>query len=389
MKILVVHNHYLERGGEDEVVDAEIKLLEERGHQVVIYEKSNEEVNRRSLAKRIFFSLFEMGFSKSVYSQVREIVRRERPDIAHIHNIFFLITPSVYYALKDANVPIVQTLHNYRFFCLRGTFFNKGKVCEKCKGMKLLEGILKGCWRNSRIFSCLLAKLLYGSGAFIGKIDSFIALSKFSRDKFMELGLEGKSIYLKPNFLALQATEGRDYNYALFVGRLVDYKGVNTLINALGIGPSFNLKIVGDGPLRQNVRSLVSSNKNIEWLGKLPRNLVFEKIKNSSFLIFASECYENMPLAIIEGFAFSKPVLASNLGAVRELVIDGVNGILFEPGNAKDLAEKAAYLFTHKTERLEMGKNANKFYQSRFNIEDNYKELLGIYERTIKLKGVK
>ncbi len=128
MKILIIHNHYLEKGGEDEVVNAETKLLTERGHKVILYEKSNEHIRSMPFFKKLFFFLRELNFSRTTYKEVKEIIKREKPDIAHIHNIFICVTPSVYFALKEENVPIVQSLHNYRFFCIKGTFFDQGAV---------------------------------------------------------------------------------------------------------------------------------------------------------------------------------------------------------------------------------------------------------------------
>ncbi|MCX5695216.1 MAG: glycosyltransferase family 4 protein [Candidatus Omnitrophica bacterium] len=387
MKILIIHNHYLEKGGEDGVVSAEAKLLEGKGHKVVLYEKSNEYIKRLPLFKKLIFILLELNFSKTVYREVKEIVKREKPDIAHIHNVFFRITPSVYFALKEENVPIVQSLHNYRFFCLRGTFFNNGAVCEKCKNKQFFNAVIRKCWRNSFFPPLFLANLLYKGKSFLKNIDSYIVTSKFSRDKFIELGLEEERMFLKVNFLTSEP-EGniQDCNYALFLGRLVDYKGIETLMKAFEIGPSFNLKIIGDGPLKREVQSFASSRNNVEWLGRIKKDSVLEVIKNSSFVIFPSECYENMPLVLMESFSFSKPVLASRLGAIKEFVIDGVNGILFEPGNVRDLAAKISYLFSHNKERTEMGKNANKIYREQFNKEKNYKDLMSIYTGTINSK---
>lgn len=387
MKILLIHNHYLEKGGEDEVVKAETKLLAEHGHKVILYEKSNEHIKRLPFFKKLIFSLFELGFSKAVYREIKEIIKREKPDIAHVHNVFICITPSVYFALSEEHIPIVQTLHNYRFFCIRGLFFDKGGACEKCKDKQFFNGVIKKCWNNSFFLSFCLAKLLHRRESFLKNIDSFIAISRFSRDKFIELGIEKERIFLKGNFVTIEPEENnQDRNYALFLGRLVDYKGIETLMRAFKTDPSFNLKIVGDGPLRKEVQRFASSRKNIEWLGQISRESVLETIKNSSFVIFPSECYENMPLVIVESFAFSKPVIASNLGAIKELVIDGANGLLFEPGNELDLAAKISYLFSHNNERIEMGKGANKIYRERFNKENNYRDLMDIYARTINLK---
>lgn len=387
MKILIAHNHYLEKGGEDEVVNAEIRLLEEHGHKVILYEKSNEHIKRLPFFKKFCFIFLELSFSKAVYKEVKEVIRREKPDIAHVHNIFICITPSIYIALKEEKIPIVQTLHNYRFFCLKGTFFNKKKICEKCKNKQFFHAVIGRCWRRSFALSCFLAKLLYRLDTFLKNIDSYIVLSKFSRDKFIELGLEKQKIHLKTNFLISEPNgNGQDYNYALFIGRLVGYKGVETLIKAFETTPSFNLKIIGDGPLREEISSIAFSHNNIEWLGRLNKDSVFEIIKNSSFLIFPSEWYETMGMVMLESFVLSKPVLASNLGAIKEFVINGVNGILFEPGNVKDLAAKIFYMSSHKEERMEMGKNAYKIYRDRFNKEKNYEDLIAIYTKTINSK---
>ena len=390
MKILVIHNHYLEKGGEDEVFAAEVKLLEEHGHKVILYEKTNEYIKNLPFFKKLFFALTEPSFSKAVYKEIKEIVKKEKPDIAHIHNIFVCITPSVYVALKEEGVPIVQTLHNYRFFCSKGTFFNNGKICEKCSNGNFFNGVVRKCWRNSFLLSFFLAKLLYSWNSFFKIIDSYIVLSKFSRDKFVGLGIEKWKMYLKANFLITEPeVDNQDHNYAVFIGRLVDYKGVKTLMKAIRINPSFNLKIIGDGPLRKEVHDCVSAYDNVECLGRLDKGSVFKIISNASFIIFPSECYETMGMVILESFASAKPILASRLGAIKEFIIDGVNGVLFEPGNAEDLAAKISYLFSHSEERIEMGRNANRIYQERFNKEKNFQDLMSIYIKTINKKESK
>ncbi|MDD5109208.1 MAG: glycosyltransferase [Candidatus Omnitrophica bacterium] len=386
MKILVIHNHYLEKGGEDEVFNAEVKLLEEHGHKVILYEKTNEYIKSLPFLKKFIFAFTEPSFSKTVYEEIKEIVKKEKPDIAHVHNIFICITTSVYAALKEEGIPIVQTLHNYRFFCSKGTFFNNGVICERCKNRNFFNGVVRKCWRNSFFLSFFSARLLDKWGSFFKNIDSYIVLSKFSRDKFVELGLDGQRMYLKTNFLTTEPTGiKQDRNYAVFIGRIVDYKGIGTLMKAFKINPTFNLKIIGDGPLNNEVRDCAATYDNVECLGQLNRDSVFKVINNSSFIIFPSECYENMPMVILESFASSKPVLASKLGSIKEFVIDGVNGVLFEPGNAEDLAAKISYLFSHNEERIQMGENANLIYREKFNKENNYRDLEVIYRRTIEI----
>ncbi|MDD5465398.1 MAG: glycosyltransferase family 4 protein [Candidatus Omnitrophica bacterium] len=389
MKVLIIHNHYLEKGGEDEVFSAEAKVLEERGHKVIRYEKSNEYIKSLPFFRKVIFILLRLNFSRVVYKEIKEIIKKEKPDIAHIHNIFFYITPAVYYALKEEDIPVVQSLHNYRFFCLKGIFFRKGKVCERCKDKRFFHAVVGRCWNSSFILSFFLAKLIFKRNPFFKNADSYIATSRFSRNKFIEFGLEEQRMHLKPNFLTIEPESGsQEHNYALFIGRLVDYKGVETLMGAYNLNPAFNLKIIGDGPLKERVYDFSSSYDNVEFLGKIDRDLLLKTIRGASFIIFPSECYENMPLVIMESFALSKPVLASNLGAIKEFVIDGFSGVLFEPGNINDLAAKITYLFFHNKERMEMGKNANKIYRDQFNEEKNYYDLINIYEKTIKFKKI-
>ena len=392
MKILVIHNYYLEKGGEDNAVLAEINLLREYGNEVVIYKKKNQDLEKESFFRKLMFLIFEMEFSKKVYREVKGLLKSEKPDVAHVHNVFVNITPSIYKALNDEGIPIVQSLHNYKFFCLKATFFRRGFICEKCKNSKFFKGVLRRCWRDSAVLSYFLSRTIRKLSSFIKYIDTFIALSNFSKNKFVELGLEEQRIFVKKNFMEIgQITEGEkaDQDFALFVGRLVDYKGVKTLIDAFKAKPLLKLKIVGEGPLRNLVQDYISSHNNVQWLGELSRDAVFEEISKSSFSIFASECYETMGLVIMESFAFSKPVLASNLGGVKEFIIDGLNGLLFNPGDVVDLAAKADYLFSHKKERMKMGENANKVYKEQFDKEKNYRDLINIYSETIKLSRIK
>lgn len=392
MKVLVIHNYYLERGGEDLVVQAEIDLLREHGHEVITYQKKSRDLEEKSFLRKLIFMIFEMGFSNKIYKEVRQLLSKEKPDIAHLHNIFINITPSVYKALYDEGIPMVQTLHNYRLFCLKATFFRRGCICEDCFEQELSIGVLRKCWRNSLFLSYFLARAVGMSRSLVKHVDTFIALSNFSKNKFVEFGLDGDSIFVKNNFIEtgpIAERERVDQDYALFAGRIVDYKGVKTLIDAFRLKSSLKLKIAGEGPLRDILEDSTLSYNNIEWLGELSRERLFEQIRKASFIVFPSECYETMGMVIMESFAFSKPVLASNLGGVKEFIIDGQNGLLFKPGDPADLALKADYLFSHKDDRLKMGERANKVYKERFDKESNYRELINIYGETIKLNSNK
>ena len=202
MKILVVHNHYRLRGGEDTVFDAECRMLEEGGHTVVRYERTNLDVPRGVLG-RVRTALGTV-WSRRSYREVRELIRRERPDVMHCHNTFPLISPSVYYAAAAEGVPVVQTLHNYRLACLNGYLFREGHVCERCLGRAPWRGVCLRCYRGSLAASATVAAMLLvhrALGTWRRKVTRYIALTEFSKAKFIEAGLPADKITVKPNVL--------------------------------------------------------------------------------------------------------------------------------------------------------------------------------------------
>lgn len=388
MKILIIHNHYLEEGGEDQVVSSEIKMLKDFGHKVLFYERSNKELDFFTTFKKIKFLTKDIVWSKAVYGEIKELIKKERPDIAHIHNIFILLTPSVYDALSDEDIPIVQTLHNYRLVCANGLFYRDNKICEECIDGNFTPSIIHHCWRNSFILTSFIKKMLdahFKKGTFKQKIDAYIALSEFSKNKFIEAGLLREKIFIKPNFTEVYAAERDGFdNYALFAGRLANYKGLNTLISAYQrLGAGYNLKVIGDGPLLNGLKQNSERMKNVQLLGRLPTDTVIEYIKKSSFLIFPSECYENMPRVILESFACGVPVLASNIGAIKELIKDRITGLLFKAGDIEDLATKIKELIDNKELLIQMGRNARRDYEENYTVEKNYKILMDIYTTTM------
>ncbi len=393
MKILIVHNHYLEKGGEDEVVDSEARMLEKFGHKVIFYKRSNKEINNLSFYKKLRFLTQDIIWSKQSYKELKDIIKKEKPDIAHIHNIFIAITPSVYYALSEENIPIVQTLHNYKLICPNGVLYRDGKICEQCRGADFTLSVTHKCWKGSYFLSYFLARALrthFKKKTFGDKIDCYIALSEFSKNKFVEAGFPEKKLFIKPNFLELNAGKRNNtQNFALFVGRLVDYKGVSTLISAFKKLDGRCLKIIDDGPLYKELKRKAKNIINADLLGKLPYPKTIEYIKNSNFLVFPSECYETFGRVIIEAFACGIPVIASRLGAMAQIIEDRRTGLHFRPGDPADMAAKAEWAWTHKKEMEEMGREARKEYERKYTAEKNYEILMNIYKLAIKREKIK
>jgi glycosyltransferase involved in cell wall biosynthesis len=389
MKILVIHNRYQHRGGEDSVVDAEIQLLSAAGHEVVCYQRHNHQLEITNSITAAFAGIGTIWASTS-YKAISELLAREKPDLAHFHNTFPLISPSGYYACRQYGIPVVQTLHNYRLLCPQATFFREGRACEDCLHRRVPWPAVKGaCYRDSRLAtSAVCAMLLVHRllNTWTEKVNLYIALSEFSRGKFIEGGLPSQTICVKPNFVSDLGPRSENGGYAVYVGRLSPEKGPELLQRAWKNGNiSVPLKILGDGPLRPTLeaKSEQLHLTHITFEGWVERSRALEFIKRALFLIFPSTCYENFPVAIAEAYSCGVPVIASRLGAIAEIVRDRVTGILFEPGNAEDLAAKVEWAWSHPGELRQMGKAARAEYEGKYTPERNYEILMRIYQKAI------
>lgn len=385
MKILIAHNYYQQPGGEDGCVASEAALLEMHGHNVFQYSLHNDSINaigRFQVAARTIWS-------QPAYHEMRALIRLHRPQIVHFHNTFPLISPAAYYAAQAENTRVVQTLHNFRLLCPNALFFRDGRVCEDCLGKSIpWPGVVHKCYRGSRAASAAVAAMLVAHRALESwqkVVDVFIALSQFSRNKFIQGGLPADKIAVKPNFVnrdpGLGAGTGE---YGLYVGRLSAEKGLETLLKAWTVlRRNVPLKIVGDGPLAAMVETAVAQDSRIEWLGRKSAEEVNALIGAARFLVCPSNCYENFPRVIVEAFATGTPVVASNMGAMAELVDHGRTGLRFEPGNATDLASTVEQLLADLPALSRMRQATRQEYKEKYTVESNYRFLMAIYERIL------
>jgi glycosyltransferase involved in cell wall biosynthesis len=390
VKILVVHNTYQQRGGEDAVVGAEARLLEANGHAVVRYERHNDELRGRGALAGIGAAVETVWSSRSL-RDLRELADRERPDIAHFHNTFPLISPSAYYACAEAGVPVVQTLHNYRLCCPAAKFLRDGKVCEACIGRTVAwPGVVHGCYRGSRAATAAAAAMLAvhrGMGSWQTKVDVYIALSEFARRKFVEGGLPAERIRVKPNFVAGDpALKQQPGSYVLFVGRLSEEKGPQLLPSVWrSMRTKIPLRIAGSGPLLETLSHEIreSSLAEIELTGSRTPDEVRALMHGARFLVFPSMWYEGFPMTVAEAFAGGLPVIAPRLGSMTEIVQDGVTGLQFDCGNTADLAAKVEWAWNHPEELARMGRAARAEYEARYQPSKNYDMLIDIYRQAI------
>lgn len=394
MKILICHNYYQDRGGEGQTVIADKELLESRGHNVIVFSKDNREISGCGYLQKfkLFFSSF---FSFSVYKQVREIVKDQKPDVAHIHNIFPLISPSIYYVLKKHNIPVVQTVHNYRFLCSNGLLLdNKGRICERCKSGNFFNAIFKKCYRDGYLQTTMMSLVLFlhrKIKTFVNKIDVFISPSEFLKRKLIEGRIPESKIVVEPHFIKCEEIKpSYEFdNYVVFIGRLSREKGLFTLIDAVK-GLSLKLKIIGAGPLEGALKKKMKDEKigNVKFLGYKKGNELKYEIEKTMAIVVPSEWYEVFGRVIIEAFALGKPIIGAKIGGIPELVENGKIGYLFRSGNFVELKNKILAFCENKDMITIMGKKARRFVEENFNPEKHYQKLMEIYQVAIKGKSL-
>ncbi|HYD97613.1 MAG TPA: glycosyltransferase [Noviherbaspirillum sp.] len=379
MKILVAHNLYQQRGGEDVVVDAEVALLRGSGHDVELYHLHNDALNHMSRARAAASAIW----SPSSASDVEALCERFRPDVIHVHNTFPLISPSLYWAAARLGVPVVQTLHNFRLLCPQAIFLRDGKICEDCIGKVPWRSVTRKCYRDSAVQSAVITTMLTthrALGTYRDRVTRYIALNKFARNKYIEGGLPAERFRIKPNFVpsyGMPSWEGRAGG--LYVGRLSSEKGLDVLGAAVRLYRDAQVDVIGGGPLEQTARTAFGERS----LGYRPFPEILQRMGRARYLVLPSICYENSPRTIVEAFSCGLPVIASRLGALADIVKDGVTGLLFNPGDAADLSQKLAWADAHPEQLLRMGQAARAEYEAEYTPEHNYEMLMDIYEDAI------
>jgi len=386
MRVLLAHNFYRSGtpGGEDNAYRQERALLEDNGVGVVTFERSNDDVSRTNPIEMLRTAV-TMSWSRQVYRELSSLLREARPDIAHFHNTFPLISPSAYAACHDAGVPVVQTLHNYRFVCAAATLYRDGFTCEKCLGRSPWPGVLHRCYRGSSAGSTAVAWMLDSNrdrGTYLRLVDRYIALTNFAAGKFVEGGLPAERIVVKPNFVVTDRQPGQGGGgYVVYAGRLSIEKGVMTLLEGWRQLPDVKLVIVGEGPLRGEMeRFVVQHGLPVEFLGLQPRERVIDIIASADLEVVTSEWYEGFPLVIVEAYAVGTPVVCSRIGSLVEIVPDGETGFMYEQGNASALARTVRSALGDPVRLKEMRARARRRYVTHFTPERNFSMLTEIYQ---------
>ena len=409
MKILQINKYYHGRSGSDLYVVNVSSMLKKHVHKVIhlaMKHKENLPTNHskffvqnieyeKEIKKGIFrkiYIFFKIIYSFEARNKLLKLITRENPDIAHVHKFSNTLTPSILYALKEKDLPVVQTLHDYRTVCPNYSMydFNRFELCEDCKGHKYYNAVKRKCQKSSYLISLNIAiesYLYHFLRTYERTIDLFISPSSFLRKKMIEFGINGNKIIHIPNFVNSNeyTPNYSNSNYILYFGRLEKHKGIKTLISAMKYVKTSKLYVVGEGSYRNRLERYSKNNniRNVVFLEFVTRKKLLELIKYSLFTILPSEWYENCPISVLESFALGKPVIGANIGGIPELIEEGRTGILFKSGNVDDLAEKINYLLSNKNLVIEMGRNARKMVEEKYNERFHYERLMEAYRKVL------
>jgi glycosyltransferase involved in cell wall biosynthesis len=362
MRILILHSPYLSGSvsGENRVVEDEVRLLRDAGHDVLPYLAERRTEGGMGSLREGFSAIW----SREATRDVRGLLRDHRPDVVHCHNLFPGLSPAVVRLVRDTSSALVMTLHNFRLLCLPATLLRDGKVCEECLGKLPWRGVVHRCYRDSAAGSSALATSI-GIHRALGTFDAvdlYLAVSDFVGAKHIEAGLGVDRVITKSNFAWPAERRRGPGDYFLFAGRLAREKGVRILIDAWQALEA-RLVVVGDGPEAQTLRRMAPD--SVEFRSPVSPDEMPRLLAGARGLVLPSVWYEGAPRSILEAYAAGVPVLASSVGGLPEMVTDAVTGLLFPPENSRALAAAAERL-CDDGESARLGEGAWTAWSERF-----------------------
>ena len=387
MRILLAHSYYAARGGEDAVFETEVSTLRGAGHEVVTYTARTEAPEVRGVRDAVSRGARALWAGR-VGRTLADLIARERPEVAHFHNIFPNLSIAAFAACRSRGVPVVWTLHNYRLGCAAGSLYRNGAPCRLCLRWGPLPAARYACYHDSHLQSGWVAGihwLLRTTGAVQSRVTRFVALSDFSRQQFLDMGLPARRIAVKPNHLGFDpAPRAAAGTTLLYAGRLDETKGLDVVIAALAALPHAQLLIAGVGPHESALRAIAAPlGGRVQFLGQLSPAALYRRLGDARALVLPTRLFENCPMSIIEAFAHGVPVVASSVGSVPELVQDGINGRLAPPGDIAAWQTVLADVLTDRAQAEILGRGARHCFEERFAPAAGVRALERIYAEAI------
>ena len=374
MRFLLVHNNYGKYSGEEAVVDKMAAMFQSHNHTVCFYRLTTEGA-RDTISDKI------KGFTAGIYSHsgvkgIKKILRKDKPDIINVHNLYPFISPAALFECKKAGIPVVMTVHNFRLICPTGLFMRNGKPCEQCLDRKNEWSCIKYNCEHS-IFKSIGYTLrnVYArwTKAYLKNVDMFACITEFQKKKLIEAGYDKNKITVIPNSIdapcSYTPTSGE---YIAYIGRLSYEKGYDLLVEVARKHPEIKFCFAG----AQREKNNTEIPKNVEFKGYLQKKELSKFIQESRFIVIPSRCYEGFPMAILEAACHGKPAIAPNHGGFTEIIGQGENAIgkLFEPGNTDDLDKQIAELWNNQTLTEELGEKAFRKLKEHYDSEVVYKQ---------------
>ena len=392
MRILLVHNRYRSGtpSGENRVVDQEGEALAALGHEVMRFGRSSDEINEWSLAKKASLPVRTI-WSRETYHDLKAVLREHHPEVVHVHNTFPLLSDAVLYACRDARVPVVATMHNYRLACANGTFFRSGTVCHDCTHGLPVRAVVHGCYRGSHAATVpvALARGLHRQ-AWRSLVSAYVFISTSQRDLHRAVGLAPDRVFVRYNLILRQSRPRMERTpTVVYAGRLHEVKGLRLLMAGWDRyrresgKPGLNLIIAGGGPLEDEVAAWASTRPSVEMTGTVSRDRCAELISRARAILLPAAWEEPFGLVAVEAMAAGVPPIAAGHGSFTELITPGVDGILFSTGDPAALALAIADVERNPEQYEAYGDQARKTYEQRFDPQQSVEELLEIYRFAI------
>lgn len=398
MKILQINKFYYRRRGAETYLFDLIDLLERQGHEVAVFAMEHPQnmptpwskyfVSTVDYSKKNLKAAARMFWSTEAQRQLEKLLQDFKPDVAHVHNIYHQISPSILTTLKKHNIPIVQTLHDYKIICPNYEMFTQGERCERCRGHSYTNAITHRCLKNSTALSTLAAMEMYFHKflkVYEKNVDCFISPSQFLKDKIRSWQEPLRRIEVLPNFIdTATITPSYQYDkYFLYAGGISEIKGVRLLLDIFQKNHyDLALYLAGDGSDLVSLKQSAESNSTIKFLGRLPQDQLFSVLDKAYAVIVPSRHDENFPYSVLEAFAYGKAVIGSQRGGIPELVGEET-GWLFEPDQPITLTTALQAAASDVTAVQRRGKAARRLAEQRLDPKTHYDRLLEIYTSVI------
>lgn len=398
LRVLMLHNRYRLPGGEDAVVQAEVEMLCSRGLQVKLATYDNQ-INSEHQFGELLRSGWSSAWSAKSEVSVADLCRSFRPDVVHVHNFWFRLTPAAHGAAHALRIASVQTLHNFRLLCVNAQFLRSGKICEDCLGKVPWRGVAHRCYRQSFVESAVVLRMIMANRrrkTWRELVSAFVVMSEHARSKFVEGGFSGDRIFVKPNFIedpGITSALPSSSRTILYTGRLSPEKGLSILLTAwsqAGVDRNDRLLIAGDGPERdslfQQAARLGLRQPQVIFAGWRGRNEIVALLAGARAVVLPSIWYEGggCPVALVEALAAGRPAIVSSIGGMREIIAHEHNGLAVSAGDVASLANALKRLLADDALADLLGINARNDYETKYSPAQNYESLIRIYRFAIE-----